>query len=78
MKPLRARVRDGRLKLDEPTDLPEGTELELVPLGDDWDDLDDEDRRRLDEALAASEEDVKAGRVVPWEEVLAGLARARR
>jgi hypothetical protein len=27
---LRARVKMGRLTLDEPTDLPEGTEVELV------------------------------------------------
>jgi hypothetical protein len=29
-KVLRARVKMGRLTLDEPTDLPEGTEVELV------------------------------------------------
>lgn len=28
------RVRRGRLVLDEPTDLPEGAEVELVPAGD--------------------------------------------
>jgi hypothetical protein len=27
---VRARVRNGRLVVDEPTDLPEGTEIELV------------------------------------------------
>ena len=30
MTPLRARVQDGRLRLDQPTGLPEGTELDLV------------------------------------------------
>jgi hypothetical protein len=29
--PVRARVKNGRLRVDEPTDLPEGTELYLVP-----------------------------------------------
>jgi hypothetical protein len=29
---LKARVRAGRLVVDEPTDLPEGTEVELLPL----------------------------------------------
>jgi hypothetical protein len=29
MSPLRARVEKGRLVLDEPTTLPEGTELDL-------------------------------------------------
>jgi len=38
MQQLKARVHNGRLTLDEPTDLPEGTEvpLEIAP---DWDDL---------------------------------------
>jgi hypothetical protein len=30
MSPLRARVQNGRLHLDEPTGLSDGTELELV------------------------------------------------
>jgi hypothetical protein len=32
MTPLKARVKNGRLVLDEPTDLPEGDEVPLVPL----------------------------------------------
>ena len=52
---MKARVVRGRLVLDEPTDLPEGSEVELVPLGSD--DLDDEDRDRLHAALARSDED---------------------
>ena len=72
---LKAHVQNGRLVLDEPTDLPEGAAVELVSL-DDWaDDLDDEERRHLDEALAESEEDVKAGRVYAAEDVLAELRR---
>jgi hypothetical protein len=38
MTPLKPRVRHGRLVLDEATDLPEGTEVDLVP-ADWWDDL---------------------------------------
>jgi len=34
MQPLKAHVKNGRLVLDEPTDLPEGEEIELVPLDD--------------------------------------------
>jgi hypothetical protein len=60
MAPIKATVRGGRLVIDDPTDLPEGTEVELFP-ADGWDDLDDEDRRRLHEALAASENDVIGG-----------------
>src|SRR5438552_4481984 len=40
---LKARVRGGRLLLDEPVDLPEGTEVELVP-ADEGEGLDDADR----------------------------------
>ena len=52
---LIARVRDGRLVLNEPVDLPEGTELELVPAHDE-DNLEDDDRARLHAALARSAE----------------------
>ncbi len=72
---MRAKVRSGRLVLDEPTDLPEGTEVELVMI--DGDDLDERERQRLHEALAASEEDVRAGRVRAAEDVLADLNRSR-
>jgi hypothetical protein len=58
---IKARVCDGRLVIDEPTDLPEGTELELLPLDPgDW--LDDADRAALHAALAQTQADVDAGR----------------
>lgn len=72
MTALKATVRDGRLVLDLPTNLPDGTEVSLVPV-DGWDDLDEEDRRRLHEALLASEDDIAHGRVFTAEEVLADL-----
>jgi hypothetical protein len=57
--PRKAHVRNGRLVLDEPTDLPEGT---VVPLeiADDWDDLNDEERAALHRELAASSAERKA------------------
>ena len=70
---MKATVRHGRLILNEPTDLPEGSEVELVPL--DGDDLDDDERRRLHAALAESDDDVAAGRVRPAPEVLGTLRR---
>ena len=73
MAPLRAHVRNGRLLLDEPTNLPDGAEVQLLPV--DGDDLDDEDRRRLHEALAESEEDEAQGRTFPADDVLAELRR---
>ncbi len=69
---IKARVQDGRLVVDEPTDLPEGTEVQLLPLDPgDW--LDDANRAALHEALAQSEADVKAGRLVDAADVLKGL-----
>ena len=69
---IKARVHGGRLVVDEPTDLPEGTEVRLLPLDPgDW--LDDEDRAALHEALAQSEADVKAGRLLDAADVLKGL-----
>ena len=69
---LKARVKAGRLVVDEPTELPEGTEIELLPLDPgDW--LDDADRAALHEALQASDEDARAGRLVDAETVLREL-----
>src|SRR5205823_3206727 len=60
---LKGRVKAGRLVVDEPTDLPEGTEVELLPLDPgDW--LDEEDRAALHQTLKDSAEDIKAGRLV--------------
>ena len=69
---FKARVRGGRLLIDEPTDLPEGTEVELLPLDPgDW--LDDGDRAALHDALLQSQADVEAGRLVSAEEILREL-----
>ena len=46
MSALRARVEKGRLILDEPTTLPEGTVLDLVA-DDEGDNLTDEERRAV-------------------------------
>jgi hypothetical protein len=57
---IKARVHAGRLIVDEPTDLPEGTELRLLPLDPgDW--LDDADCAALHEALRECGVDVAAG-----------------
>jgi hypothetical protein len=69
---LKARVRKGRLVVDEPVDLPEGTEVELLPLDPgDW--LDEADRAALHRALAASQADVDAGRLIDADEILREL-----
>lgn len=66
---LKARVRAGRLVVDEPTDLPEGSEIEFLALDpDDW--LDEIDRAALHRALRESGADVAAGRLVDAETIL--------
>lgn len=72
---MKATVRHGRLVLDEPTTLPEGTEVELLPLDPgDW--LDDTERAALHAALAQSEADVVDDRLIDAVDVLKSL-RAR-
>lgn len=74
------RVENGRIRLDEPTDLPNGTELYLVPaeqLGDVVllrdDGLDDEAREELlitiDESLAEAD----AGKVEDFSKLIAEM-----
>jgi len=81
MPPLKARVHNGRLLLDEPTDLPEGQVVELVPFDDTLalgaDDLDDEDRAELHAALRESIEEMKVGNTIDGAQALAEL-RAHR
>jgi hypothetical protein len=69
---IKARVHGGRLVVDEPTNLPDGTEVELLPLDPgDW--LDDADRAALHAALAQSNADVAAGRLIDTADVLKAL-----
>ena len=69
MKTLRAEVRNGRLTLDEPTSLPEGTVLELAQVDID-DDLDEAERAALHAALDASWESVRRKETNPVEDIL--------
>jgi hypothetical protein len=71
MRALRAHVRDGRLVLDEPTDLPEGTEVELTVVEDD--DFTPEERARLHEALDAGIAAARAGDHVEADEFIQEL-----
>jgi hypothetical protein len=68
---FKAHVRKGRLVLDEPTDLPDGAEIELVAV----DEMTDDERQALEQALAESEDDVQAGRVYLAADVIAELRR---
>jgi hypothetical protein len=73
---LRARVRGGRLLLDEPVDLPEGTEVALVP-ADEGDGLGDADRARLHAALRRSADQFRTGQGTSAKVVLAELGGRR-
>ena len=76
MQALKAHVRSGRIVVDDPTDLPEGTELQLV-LADEGDDLDDEQRAALHQALARGSADIVAGRTIDAVEFLESLDARR-
>ena len=71
-----ARVRNGRLILDVPTELPEGSEIELLATGqDDLRDLDEQQRRTLVEDVRAGDQDAAAGRFEDAEELLRRLRK---
>lgn len=69
---IKTRVHGGRLKVDEATNLPEGTEVVLFPI-DVNDCVDDADRAALNKLLEESEADVKADRLIDAAEVLKGI-----
>jgi hypothetical protein len=75
MRALKAHVRGGRLVLDEPTTLPEGTEVELTVVEDD--EFSPEERARLLQAIEDGEQDIERGDHVDGFEFIARL-RARR
>jgi hypothetical protein len=71
---VRAHVKNGRLLVDEPTDLPEGTELVLVPAEpeEDWA-LTPEQAAELRESIAQADR----GELIPSEDVLRELRSGR-
>ena len=74
MSVLRARVVNGRIQLDAPTALPEGTVLNLV-VDDEGDDLDANDRAALDAAISRAWASTQAGQGRAAAEVLASLRK---
>lgn len=59
---LKARVKDGRIVLDEPTDLPEGTVLTLVAVEGDHESA--EERAQIEAEIDAGIAEIKAGQGV--------------
>ena len=72
MTTLKALVRNGRLVLDEPTELPEGTVVELVE-ADPYAQMDAQERAELHAVIEQSRHDGQAGLGVPAEEVIREL-----
>lgn len=68
---LKARVRNGRLTLDEPTTLPEGAEVQVILA--DGDELDADERAELHRAIEEGMADADAGRDEDAYEVIARL-----
>ncbi len=74
MQALKVQVKNGRLRLDEPTDLPDGAEIEVIVIDDE---LDAEERAELHASLDRALDDSDAGRGKDAAEFLA-RHRARR
>jgi len=74
MQPLKAVVKNGRLVVDEPTELPDGTEIELLPVEDE---LDPQERARLLQAIDEGIEDFERGDHMDGFDFIAQM-RARR
>ncbi len=74
MQALKVQVKNCRLRLDEPTDLPDGAEVDVVVLDDE---LSTDERAALHASLDRALEDSEAGRGVDAMEYLQQY-RARR
>jgi hypothetical protein len=72
MPVFKAHVRNGRIVVDQPTDLPDGTELYLLPIQD-GDELNYKERAALHASIEEAENELDAGQVVSEEELWARL-----
>lgn len=77
MSALKARVENGRLRLDEPTELPDGQIVELVPVDEvlalEGDDLDDDERAALHRSIDQSIDDEQTGSLEDLSKIIAEL-----
>ena len=77
MTSYRARVHKGRLLLDVPTELPEGTEVDLFASDvDTLAEMTEDERRELADEIAAAQADADAGRGVDIEDLLKQLGKS--
>jgi hypothetical protein len=71
MNALKAHVENGRIIVDDPTDLPDGTVLHVVPVDDR--EMDAEERAALEQSIEAGYADFEKGNVEDAFEHLARL-----
>lgn len=69
---MRARVKGGHIVVDEPTDLPDGTELTLLLLEAE-DEMTAEERADLDAMIERGRGEIAAGKGVSPEDLLARI-----
>ena len=74
MRVLKAHVKGGQLVVDEPVDLPEGSEVRVALVDDE---MDDAERAELETALEESEGELDAGRGLSEDEFWARLRALR-
>ena len=77
MNALKAHVENGRIIVDEPTDLPDGTVLHVVPVRSDDPDLDDAERERILRAIDKGQAAARRGEHVDAEQFAAELLAER-
>ena len=66
---LRGHVHNGQIVLDEPTDLPDGTPVDVsLRADDDLDDMTPEERAELEAGIQEGLADIERGDVVPARE----------
>jgi hypothetical protein len=69
---VRGHVKDGRIVLDDPVDLPEGAAVEIAVLGDDGE-LSAEERAEAEAAIDEGIDQAERGETSPIEDVLRRL-----
>jgi hypothetical protein len=68
---FRGHVKNGGIVLDEPLDLPEGTEVEIAAADDD--EMSADERAEIESAIDESLQQMSRGEGIPAEEVLRRL-----
>jgi hypothetical protein len=76
MNAVKAEVKNGRLLVDEPTDLPDGTVIYLEPVAGD-DEMDAAERAELLQSIDDGLAEVDAGEVHDLKDVIASLGTRR-